>query len=65
MDPPEVAEELPEGPAEPPLKMEAEVEAPEAVEEAPVGSQTEMGKPQTSEPGPYYYFYQGEPHLNP
>lgn len=60
VDPSEVAEELPEGPAEPPLKLEATIEAPEAVEEAPVGSQTEMGKPQTSEPGPYYYFYQAD-----
>lgn len=64
VDPPEVPEELLEGPAEPPLKLEAEVEAPQAVEEAHAGPQAEMGKPQSSEPGPYYYFYQGEPHLN-
>ncbi|XP_062398671.1 RING finger protein 10 [Sardina pilchardus] len=60
VDPVEVAEEVPEGPAEALVKQEADAEAPQAVEGPPVGSQTEMGKPQTSEPGPYYYFYQAD-----
>ncbi|XP_076127317.1 E3 ubiquitin-protein ligase RNF10 [Alosa pseudoharengus] len=60
VDPVEVAHEVPEGPSESPLKQEADAEAPQAVEGAPAGSQTEMGRPQTSEPGPYYYFYQAD-----
>ena len=60
----EVPEELPEGPAEASFNPKVDAEAPQALEAAPAAPQNEAGRPPTSEPGPYYYFYQGEPRLN-
>ncbi|XP_031426659.1 RING finger protein 10 isoform X2 [Clupea harengus] len=56
----EVPEELPEGPAEASFNPKADAEAPQALEGAPAAPQNEAGRPPTSEPGPYYYFYQAD-----
>ncbi|XP_042561324.1 RING finger protein 10-like [Clupea harengus] len=60
VDPVEVAEEVPEGPTEASFNPISDAEAPQALEGAPAAPQNEAGRPPTSEPGPYYYFYQAD-----
>ncbi|KAL2092475.1 hypothetical protein ACEWY4_012273 [Coilia grayii] len=62
VEPVEVAEEVPEGPPEAPLKANTAVAvgAAQAGEGPPGDTQTEGGRPPTSDHGPYYYFYQAD-----